>query len=64
MKKNYTSTHLTIQGADGNDYEVYYVPADEGITQFSVPQNYKYTISGDNVGGFIVTVHLSEPVNA
>lgn len=64
LKKNYTSTHLAIQGADGNGYEVYYVPADEGITQFSVPQNYKYTISGDNMGGFIVTVHLSEPVNA
>ena len=62
LKNNYTSTHLAIVGADGNSYEVYYVPAGSGdITTISVPSNYEYTVSGDNVGGFIVTVHLSEP---
>ncbi len=60
-------THLKITGADGNNYEVYYVPANtennaNGITQFKLPKNFKYDISGDNIGGFIVTVHLSEPI--
>jgi hypothetical protein len=62
LKNNYTSTHLAIKGADGNSYEVYYVPAGSGdITTISVPSNYEYTVSGDNVSGFIVTVHLNEP---
>lgn len=63
LKNNYTEEHLAIQGADGNKYEVYYVPASaEDITTIKVPSNYEYTISGDNDSGFIVTVNLSAPV--
>ena len=42
-------------------YEIYYVPMTGDSTTVSVPKNYKYTISGDNVGGFIVTVDLNSP---
>lgn len=53
---------LTINAADGNNYAVYYVPASGAeLTTVSVPKNYEYTVSGDNVGGFIVTVNLSAP---
>lgn len=62
----YSGTHLLL-GVDGNvvtkdaAYEIYYVPMTGDSTTVSVPKNYKYTISGDNVGGFIVTVDLNSP---
>ena len=64
LKTNYAGdAHLSINAADGNTYEVYYIPAGAGeLTTVSVPQNYEYTVSGDNIGGFIVTVNLSKPV--
>ena len=39
-------------------YDIYYVPATSGgITKVPVPEgDYEYTVSGDNCGGFIVTV--------
>lgn len=38
-------------------YVVYYVPAsDDGGTVVTVPEGRGYTVSGDNVGGFIVTL--------
>ena len=66
LKTTYTGdTHLTVSGADGNRYEIYYVPAaTTELTTLQVPKNYKYTISGDNIGGFIVTVCLSTPAGA
>lgn len=55
---------LSITGADGNSYLVYYVAASNGSeTTLSVPEKYSYTVSGDNMGGFIVTVNLSEKIN-
>ena len=40
-------------------YEIYYVPASGGeMTDIPVPSNFGYTISGDNLSGFIVTVKL------
>lgn len=63
LKTSYaTGNHLAISGADGNQYEVYYVPAsDTELTSINVPKDYSYTISGDNDSGFIVTVNLSAP---
>ena len=63
LKTDYSgSEHLKITGADGNNYEVYYVAAGNGdLTTLSVPSNYTYTVSGDNIGGFIITVNLSAP---
>ena len=66
LKTTYTvNNHLKIAGADGKNYAVYYVPvATTELTQLQVPKNYEYTISGDNIGGFIVTVCLDAPVSA
>ena len=63
LKNSYSSgNHLTVSALDGNSYEIYYVPASTGdLTTFNVPSNYKYTVSGDNHNGFIVTVNLSAP---
>lgn len=49
---------------DGSKYAIYYTPksnlTDKGdFTDIQVPESYEYTISGDNVSGFIVTVKLS-----
>lgn len=42
---------------DGTAYEIYYVPASQGeTTEIPVPSDYTYTISGDNIGGFVITV--------
>ena len=53
-----TENPLFITGtADKNDYLVYYIPASEnGATSVPVPSNRDYTVSGDNMGGFIVTI--------
>ena len=51
------SSPLEFKGDDGNSYMVYYVQASEtDMTELSVPTEYTYTISGDNMEGFIVTV--------
>ena len=57
LKSNckYEQAHLQIAG-----YEVYYVPASGNeTTEIPVPTNFSYTLSGDNLSGFIVTVKLS-----
>lgn len=57
------STHLTLECIDGNTYHVYYVEGttEEGVQiNVPVPSNRRYTISGDNVTGFIVTVTVEE----
>lgn len=64
LKSDYSNgtSRLMIAGADGNTYSVYYVPKTSGeLTTITVPKGYAYSISGDNVGGFIVTVNLSVP---
>ncbi len=65
LKTTYSANnHLKVIGADKNTYEIYYVPAaSTEITTLQVPKNYAYTISGDNIGGFIVTVNLNAPNN-
>ena len=50
---------LKVTTDDGSSYEIYYVSATGAQTQVPVPENDTYTISGDNEGGFIVTVKLS-----
>ncbi len=66
LQNNYAGgQNLTVNGADGNRYEVYYVAAGEGeLSTIKVPSNYDYTISGDNMGGFIVTVNMNSPKTA
>lgn len=53
---------LSVTDTNGDRYEIYYVPASATeLTTIQVPENYAYTVSGDNIGGFIVTVHLDSP---
>ena len=64
LRTQYTgSNHLSVKDASGESYEVYYVPASANeLTTIQVPENYAYTVSGDNIGGFIVTVCLDRPI--
>ena len=50
--------HLTITVDGGATYEVYYVKANGGTTDVPVPADLPYTVSGDNMNGFIVTVTM------
>ncbi len=53
--------NYTFKSADGNTYEVYYITApEEGTVKVPVSENRPYTISGDNMNGFIVTITLEE----
>lgn len=57
----YNGDHLTVAGVDGKMYEIFYVEAsEEGITRLPVPSNRQYTVSGNNIGGFIVTVTVGD----
>ena len=53
---------LSVTADDGTSYEIYYVPAAIGgmDTLVPVPVENAYTISGDNEGGFIITVTLPQ----
>lgn len=63
MNYRYDGAHLQII-ADNQEYEVFFFPSDDSsdATNVPVPTGYKYDISGNNVDGFIVTVHKSEKV--
>ena len=52
---------LSITAASGAKYKVYYVG--EGAAQI-VPSTFEYTVSGDNMGGYIVTVNTSKKISA
>ena len=63
LLKNYTADEpLSITNWDGEIYQVYYVAADASAdsTYIMVPPNAKYTVSGNNSDGFIVTVDTGE----
>lgn len=61
----YGGTHLSIPDENGNRCEVCYVPVSEeaGTVELPVPIDYPYSYSGDNMGGFIVTVRTGLPMN-
>ena len=63
LLKNYTADEpLSITNWDGEIYQVYYVAADASAdsTYIMVPPDAKYTVSGNNSDGFIVTVDTGE----
>lgn len=54
--KNYTyKTPLTVKSGS-KTYEVYYVKAAGAVTTAYVPTGSAYTVSGNNIDGFIITV--------
>lgn len=60
---------LYVTGEDGTEYMIYYVPAtSDNLTSISVPKEdntgVKYSVSGDNKAGFIVTVEKEAEKNA
>jgi D-alanyl-D-alanine carboxypeptidase len=61
---NYSGEHLKIADEYGSPYEIYFYPSDDGeeYTNVPLPTGVKFDISGNNVDGFIVTVHLNEKV--
>ncbi|MCM1227461.1 MAG: M15 family metallopeptidase [Clostridium sp.] len=58
--KNHPSDGEHLITSDGTkSYEVYYVPADPSAnTDVPVPQDKDYTISGNNIDGFIITAEF------
>ena len=65
-KYGYDGEHLEFADENGKNYEVYFYPSDDGAdeTMVPVPTTHKYTISGNNVDGFIVTVYKDEKPEA
>ena len=63
----YSDEHLKVSAPDRDghvrNYEIYFVPADtnKGKNQVIVPLGYEYSISGNNVDGFIITVDIDAP---
>lgn len=59
---NYLQTYTMASGGlaytdDTQSYTIYYVPADpSGTTTVELPKDTAYSVSGDNRGGFIITV--------
>ncbi len=64
LLKQYTflGEHLVVSSG-AKSYEIYYIPAEGSVTKVYYPEDKNYTISGNNIDGFIVTVDLSEKVS-
>lgn len=60
--KNYSIDRMLEVTSGAASYGVYYVPASTtgSSTSFDVPSEQSYTISGNNIDGFIITVALNE----
>lgn len=58
-KYSYGGEHLLFTDDENRSYEVYFVASDDGSekTTVPVPAGKEYSISGNNVDGFIVTVY-------
>lgn len=56
----FNGEHLIITDYNADMYEIYYVAKDPmaEYTEVPVPKDKPYEISGDNIGGFIVTVKI------
>ena len=52
----YSGEHLSFTADNSKAYEVYYVASTGNPTSVSVPEGSNYSISGDNMNGFIVTI--------
>lgn len=54
-KHNSVNTPLSVKTENGN-YDIYYIQFNGNHTSVPVPKGAKYTISGNNMNGFIVSV--------
>ena len=61
LHKHNDEDAILMEDHEGHKWCIYYVEGDEyDTTNVPVPSNYEYEISGDNQGGFIVTVDLDK----
>lgn len=59
--KNYSIDSMLSVTSGDKQFGMYYIPASSSETSFSVPSgDLKYTISGNNMDGFIITVALND----
>ena len=59
LRTSYTyEAPLSIKGADGRSYQVYYAEANDD-SNILVSSRYGYELSGDNMNGYIVTINKS-----
>ena len=61
--KNYSIDSMLMVKSGDAEYGMYYIPASnsDGDTSFSVPSgDVEYTISGNNIDGFIITVAFND----
>ena len=56
LRTNHGYNNPLTFNANGKEYQVYYVKYSGNPTQIPIPKDSKYTSSGDNMNGFIVTV--------
>ncbi len=60
-KYTYNGEQLKVTDDEGNEYMMYYFPANKtGDTAVQVPEGLEYEISGNNIDGFIVTATLKK----
>lgn len=55
----YDKQHL-IADIGKEEYEIYFVPAQAKAYNIPVPENMAYSLSGNNMDGFIVTCHIEK----
>ena len=60
--KRYSIDSMLTVTSGSAEYGIYYIPANatSSSTSFSVPKDYSYTVSGNNMDGFIITVALND----
>lgn len=58
----YDGEHLKTKDSDGKEYEIYYFASDleSALTSLAVPSERKYSISGNNSDGFIITAETDD----
>lgn len=57
----YSGEHLSVIDDSDEQYDIYYVEGSTaGITKVPVPKDLPYTVSGDNINGFVITVDMGK----
>lgn len=64
--KDFTADTNGLKTSDGTeDYTIYYVPAEsDGTTQVQIPKDTEFTVSGNNMDGYILTIKGSASITA
>ncbi len=62
LQENHTSDNPLIVNANGVNYQISYIPAaaDGSMIEITVPANTPITVSGDNMGGYILSIQKDQ----